>query len=525
VAGAIANRRYHYPLRLLRGFTTGPLGLTLLSGVVAALLFAARPFSQGAAVYTLYTADGRRAIPYRVQGNVDTVSLEQLAALFNLTLTEDALVGGLTVQTRGQTILLTPGQSFASIGPGRVVSLPGPVQHDRNGWQVPVDFVRLALGPALNTPVDIRRPTHVIVMGGAHVPTVSGRLDRQGQTARLTIDVEPATPHHVTSDAGRLTVRFDATALDLSLFTGLTADVARAVHAEGPSLVVDLGPQAGSPRATDVDETHLAIDFTAPGATPAPLPAPAASAPRPQEAAPIVETGSPGSIRTVVIDPGHGGDDEGAHGPGGTKEKDLTLQIARRLKTTIEGRIGLRVLLTRDADENVPANQRTSMANNNKADLFISLHANASIRPELHGLEAISLDVATYKGRAAQASLQELLVPVATGGTRTIDVVPWDLAQIPFVHKSQTLANVLIRHLGERNVPLFATPTAEMALRPLAGANMPAVMIEMGFLTNATDEQALNGPERSGNIIDAIVVTIQDLRGGIAGAPAGGSGQ
>ena len=91
------------------------------------------------------------------------------------------------------------------------------------------------------------------------------------------------------------------------------------------------------------------------------------------------------AFRTIAIDPGHGGDDEGVTSADGMKEKDLTLAIARRIKGAIEARLGLRVLLTRDDDRSVPVDERTSVANNNKADLFISLHANASLRPATSG--------------------------------------------------------------------------------------------------------------------------------------------
>src|SRR5207247_10675146 len=86
------------------------------------------------------------------------------------------------------------------------------------------------------------------------------------------------------------------------------------------------------------------------------------------------------SIRTIAIDAGHGGEDEGAKSAGGTKEKDLTLAVARRLKAVIESRLGIRVLLTRDEDKNIPVDDRTATANNNKADLFLSRHAGASLR-------------------------------------------------------------------------------------------------------------------------------------------------
>src|SRR5919204_432839 len=91
------------------------------------------------------------------------------------------------------------------------------------------------------------------------------------------------------------------------------------------------------------------------------------------------------TLRTVAIDPGHGGEDQGVVGERGTKEKDVTLAVARRLKTAIEARLGIRVLLTRDEDRNVPVDERTSVANNNKADVFVSLHAGASLRPRTAG--------------------------------------------------------------------------------------------------------------------------------------------
>src|SRR6202035_5398527 len=84
------------------------------------------------------------------------------------------------------------------------------------------------------------------------------------------------------------------------------------------------------------------------------------------------------SIRTIVLDPGHGGDDTGVKGAAGILEKNVALAVARRAKGVIEGRLGIRVLLTRDEDTKPDADTRAAVANNNKADLFISLHANGS---------------------------------------------------------------------------------------------------------------------------------------------------
>ena len=108
-----------------------------------------------------------------------------------------------------------------------------------------------------------------------------------------------------------------------------------------------------------------------------------AGEPPPPELPAIVPTAP--SLRTLVIDAGHGGDDLGAKGAGGTTEKDVTLAVARRLKGAVEARLGLRVLMTRDDDRAVAVSDRTAMANNSKADMFISLHVNSSFRDAVAG--------------------------------------------------------------------------------------------------------------------------------------------
>ncbi len=493
-----------------------------LSGAIAAAL-TAHPASQGSATsYTLYSAAGRRALPFRTANGVDIVGLNQLAAIFGLKLVEDTLVGGLTLEGRGQPILLIPGQSFVSVGPGRVVSLPAPVERDRTAWSVPVDFIRQALGPALNLAVEIRRPTHVIVVGDVRVPRVTGRFERQGPDGRVIVDIQPAAPHQVTREGNRVIVRFDALALDPSPLTGLVPEFVTGTRVDGTSLVLELGPAAVGLRVDGTNESPLVIDLLA--AVPV---APVVAAPRPiPQEPPLTALPPPGTIRTIVLDPGHGGEDAGVRSAGGTVEKDYVLALAQRLKAGIESRIGVRVLLTRDRDENVPVDRRTSFANNNKADLFISLHANASVRPEVRGAQVISLRLEDYRGRSDAVRATAPPVPVLGGGTRGIDVVPWDLAQLPFAVKSATLSAMLARQLEERRVPLFTTPVMAMPLRTLVGANMPAILLEVGFLSNAEDEDLLTNRERSGAIVEAVLATINDVvvRRGIPATAAGPDG-
>ncbi|HEX5215563.1 MAG TPA: N-acetylmuramoyl-L-alanine amidase [Vicinamibacterales bacterium] len=482
----------------------------LVLAATFATLLAGALFAQGSATsnYTVYSGDTRRPLAVRTQGGIEVVSLDQVATIFGLSIAEDTSVGGLTVRGKsGQSILLIPGQSFASVG-GKVVQLPGQVQRDRNAWQVPLDFVRIALGPALGQRVEIRKPSRLVLVGDVRVPQVGGHLDKQATGARLVIDVNPPTPSRVNRDGNRITVTFDATALDAQPITGATGEFVAATRIDGTSLIIDLGPQAATVRTDDRSDARVTVDMLPPGPPPPPPPKPA---PEP----PVVDIATPGVIRTIVIDPGHGGDDAGAKGIGNSVEKDITLQIARRLKATIESRIGLRVLLTRDGDENVPLDRRTSMANNNKADLFISLHVNASTSPHARGAQVLSLSLQEYKSRTDAAIAQDLPVPVVGGGVRSIDVVPWELAQLPYANRSAAVAAILVRFLAERKVPLYARPAAQLPLRPLVGANMPAVLVELGFLTNAEDARALTQAEPTGAIIDALVAMVSEVRRGI----------
>ena len=502
-------------LALSRVRVSASLSILVLAGLTTASLLVARATLQGQAAYTLISADARRTLPIRTVNGIDMVPLDQVTSLFSAKVTEDTLAGGLMIETRGQRILAVPGQSSVQAA-GRVVQLSGPVTRERNVWLVPVDFISLALGPATGQRILIRRPSRLILIGDVRVPQVSVRAERTPNGGRVIVDIDPPAPHKVTREGNRLIVRFDATAIDAGAVAAQVPEYVTGARIDGTTLSLTLGPSAAEFRAEDDrDGTPLTIDLSAapPPAPPLPPPPPGATAPRP-DAPPAIDL-SPGSIRTVVIDPGHGGADVGATGAAGTREKDFTLQLARRLKATIETRLGLRVLLTRDSDEDVPLDRRTALANNNKADLFISLHANASIRPAVRGAQVLSLSLEDYPAAAAAGDPRRTSVPVIGGPMRNIEPVPWNLAQLPFAGRSTALAAILVDHLRERNVPLFGRPAGQAPLRVLVGANMPAVLLEAGFLSNAADEKALMGGELSGAIVDAIVVTVGEVRRGI----------
>jgi len=495
-----------------------PVSIAIALAVVCVLAAGLPAFQGQTATYTMYTIDGRRSIVVRTGGVPETIALEQLATTFGLTFTEDRAANGLVIGTRGERILVSPGQSFVRAA-GRVIALDGPVQRDRNSWIVPIDFLTKALGPAVGDPIFVRRSSRLILVGAVRVPQIGVRVERTSGGARVIVAIQPSTNHRVSRDGSHLIVRFDAVALDAAPPTGFIPEFASAARVDGASLIIDLGPQTVAHRADD-DRTSGNLIIELMPAPPPPPPKPTPAPPPP----PKIELPTTG-LRTMVIDAGHGGDDLGAVGAEGTKEKDLTLLMARRLKTAIESRLGLRVLLTRDADETVSLDRRTELANNNKADLFLSLHANWSVRPSARGAQVYTPFVAAARAGVPDANARTQTVPVVGGGSRVIDPVPWDLAQLPFLEPSATLGDVLTRELASHRVPMFSRPAVQAPMRILTAAYMPAVLVELGFLSNTDDERASMTSEWQTAVIEGVLSTLVELRRGVpGGAPVAQEG-
>ena len=487
---------------------------TALVAVVLATL-AAQPAPP--APYTVLAREGRRPLAVRLFNGQEMFALDDLGRLFDLTSREDTLAGGLTISTKTQTITLTPGQTLVSAA-GRVVSLPAPPVKEGRSWFLPIDFVPRALAPALGTRLDLRRPSRLIVVGDLRVPRVTARIEPQGALARVTLDVLPATPHSVSQDGARVLVRFEADALDAALPASPVADLVQAVRVADPPVVVaiDLGPRFASYRASDAPGDRgagrIVIDVIA-QTTEAPQPPPAQPpVPLPPAEPPLLEATPTSGLRTFVIDAGHGGDEHGARGAQGTLEKDVTLGVARRLKAAIESRLGGRVILTRDSDQTVGLDERAAVANNNKADVFISLHANASVRASAAGAEVFYLSLADYGAQAQRVAQGESEpLPVFGGGTRDIELILWEMAQARHIEASATFARLIEAELRER-VPMSPRAIQQAPFRVLVGANMPAVLVEMGFITNPEQEKQLASDGFQASIVQALVDSLVRFR-------------
>lgn len=468
---------------------------------------------------TVVSKAGRQSVPVSLVNGTEMVPLADLASLLRLSVREDAAAGGLIVAQGPRTLVLSTTQGLASAG-GRVLSLGAPPARSGSAWFVPLDVVGRALPLVSETKVDLRRASRLLVLGDASVPRVSARYASEAGRSRVTIEITPRTEHTVSQLTGRLVVSFKADALDADIPAPEPTDLllgARIVE-PGTSLAIETGPRLASFRAADTPldpaGTRLVIDLIGQGAPPVAAAAPPPAAPAPP---PVAFEPPMSAIRTIVIDPGHGGNEAGAKGPAGTLEKDVALSVARQLRAVLEGRLGVRVVLTRDGDQAVPIDERAAVANNNKADLFLSLHVNASARAAVTGAEVFYLGLEDYGQDAARvAEPGGEVLPSVAGGPRDVGLIRWEMAQARHLEASATLAALLEQQLRTR-VPMSARAIQQAPFRVLVGANMPAALVEVGFITNAAEEQKLLSPERQTDLTLALYEGIVQFRSHLEG--------
>lgn len=219
-------------------------------------------------------------------------------------------------------------------------------------------------------------------------------------------------------------------------------------------------------------------------------------------------------LSRIVIDPGHGGHDVGTHGPSGYLEKDLVLDVSRRLAALIQERMSAEVVLTRSEDVYVGLEERTRIANEHKADLFLSIHANSSPYRSAAGVETYVLNFTTSKTAMELASrenassdlgihdLQDVLQKIALRDK--IDESHEFAARLQTsLAVLSTRSNDAARNRGVKKAPFVV----------LIGANMPSVLAEIGFLTNASDEALLRKPEHRQKIAEALYKGISSYAG------------
>ena len=219
-------------------------------------------------------------------------------------------------------------------------------------------------------------------------------------------------------------------------------------------------------------------------------------------------------VRTVVIDPGHGGKDTGAVGPHGVREKDVALAIAKKLAARLRLQ-GLAVVLTRDSDVFVPLDDRTRIANQAHADLFVSVHCNAARRRKLSGVETWTLNVASDHYAARLASFENATDQHTVSDLRLILA---DLATKANAGDARELAQAvqasLVRTLRSRVGNVRDNGVKQALFYVLLGTHMPSILVETAFLSNPTEEKRLVSAKYQEGAADAIARGLRDFLDG-----------
>jgi N-acetylmuramoyl-L-alanine amidase len=373
------------------------------------------------------------------------------------------------------------------------------------------------LSPALDIRLDLRRSARLLIVGDLRVPRVVARIDAGVTNVAVTFDITPNMETRVTAQQGRLIVQFDADALDLSIplipsqtfLLGITPG-------DTPStIVLALGPRYGMHRVTtsqaDAGSGRLTIDLL-PATTTDAQQIPVPPSPAPDTRLVIPTQGPSSGLRTVVIDPGHGGDELGTQGAKGANEKEITLSVARRLRTLIESRLGLKVFLTREDDRTMSLDDRAAFANNHRADVFLSIHANSAVRPALKGAEVYYLTVERVDAEARKkADESGTTLPALGGGNRAIDLILWETAQARYLEQSATLAGFIEQSLRSK-IEMSPRAVQQAPFRVLVGANMPAALVEIGYLSNAEQETQLGSAGYQDQVAQALLDALIKFR-------------
>ena len=251
-----------------------------------------------------------------------------------------------------------------------------------------------------------------------------------------------------------------------------------------------------------------------PPVTPAGAPVPGALATAP--AAPAPAKGRPASSRLIIvtIDPGHGGEDPGARGPTGTNEKDVTLAIARKLKERIDREPNMRAVLTRDGDFFIPLHTRVEKARRVNADLFVSIHADAFIRPQARGSSVFALSERGATSAAARWLAKRENEADLIGGVnldvkdRYLKQTLLDLSQTATINDSLKLAKAVLSELGEINT-LHKTSVEQAGFAVLKAPDIPSILVETAFISNPDEEGKLKSEAFQNKLADSLLQGIK----------------
>lgn len=212
-----------------------------------------------------------------------------------------------------------------------------------------------------------------------------------------------------------------------------------------------------------------------------------------------------------MLDPGHGGKDPGAIGPTGLKEKDVVLAIGKMVRDRLRGNEEFDVRMTRETDVFIPLEERTAMANEARADIFVSLHINASPNRRAEGISTYVLSRGASDRQALELAARENGVPLAklSGVRFIIDDLSTYRRKKESLRLAKTVNDAIVRNVNGRFGPVHDLGLKQAPFYVLVGARMTAVLVETSFITNAREESRLRDAQYLAAVADSVVEAIR----------------
>ncbi|MBI4608475.1 MAG: N-acetylmuramoyl-L-alanine amidase [Candidatus Rokubacteria bacterium] len=369
---------------------------------------------------------------------------------------------------------------------GKTVRLSAPVRVLSSGWAVPEEFLTKAL-PLLVPAVGVgesRPPPPKPRVKPARAAAALEDLRFRSYPSFTRVVLEASDPFEFELELGPSEVRVRLSGLAVEheqaeqLRDGLIRGLSLERRGAEALLRVSLEAPLGEAKTSVLREPYRAVlDFH-----------------RARERADTLRTQA-GPLKVIVLDAGHGGHDPGAVGPNGLQEKEVVLDVTLRVAKMLEEGLGVKVAFTRTGDYFVPLRDRTAFANAQRADLFVSIHANAHRASVWEGVETYFLSSEASDNDARQvAALENGVIQLETrpprGNLDILKTILWDLAQSEFQTESSRLAEIVLDSMTG-SLRIANRGVKQAGFYVLGGAAMPAILVEIGFVTNRKEERKL----------------------------------
>jgi len=458
--------------------------------------------------FPIYFENSKLLVKAETVDRTTYLPLVDIVQFMKLPYTDAISLETFTIRSGTSRLVLTKNSGLISIN-DQVVLLRNPILREGDRWMVPVDFVTQGLAKVTGTAFRYRLGAPRIFAGAVEAPELVMNAQTLGAITRLTIRV--GAPANVTvnhTDPKRAILNIDRNPLDPLREQVEHRD--RLVHSiayddsDGNSkIIVETTDEAGDLHVTPAEGNEIFfIDFSRKGTPTTSTEPPPPETPAPAKPDAVNPLPAQGKVRVVVLDPGHGGMDTGTKSTAAS-EKDLTLAIARKLRTALQSRLGVTVLLTRDADTEMDNEARSAVANNNQANLFISLHVGYSPNSS-DSSSSIFVMKDDFAGGQFTATSGHLFLPWYLG---------YRASQTASLQAGKLLQDELTKALPGWKFPLHSAPLAV-----LSSTTMPSVVLELGNMNNSVNVQSLIDPTFQTRLANTIASAVQHFSENAAGA-------